>query len=213
MGVGFGPAYDAMSEGFELRRFLPIALGMTLTLTGCASGLGGGSTPDTYALSAAPVVTSGSARHRQILIAEPQALKALDSQQIVIRTSGAALQYLADSQWSDRLTKIVQAQLVQAFENTGRVGGVGQPGEGLAIDYQIITTIRAFEVSTAGEDAAVVEISAKLLNDRNGVVRAQSVFRSTSRLSGSSNEAYVAALDRAFGRVTADLVTWALARI
>ena len=175
--------------------------------------MGGESVPDTYALTAASIETAGSARNRQVLIAEPMALKALDSQQIVIRTSPAALQYLADSQWSDRLTKMVQAELVRAFENTGRVGGVGQPGEGLAIDYQVITTIRAFEVSTVGEDVAIVEISAKVLNDRNGVVRAQKVFRGISALTGSSNEAYVAALDRAFSTVTADLVTWALQRM
>ncbi|MEN9894286.1 MAG: hypothetical protein RIR97_138, partial [Pseudomonadota bacterium] len=57
---------------------------------------------------------------------------------------------------------------------------------------------------------AVVEISAKILNDRNGTIKAQKSFRAEIPSSGAGNEAYVAALDRAFANVTADLVGWAL---
>ena len=166
---------------------------------------------DTFALSSVAAVEGPSARSRQILVPQPSALKALDSEQIVIRPSASEIQYLAGAQWSDSLSKMVQAKLVQAFENTGRLGGVGKPGEGLAIDYQIVTDIRAFEVQTAGADAAVVEISAKLLNDRNGTVRAARTFEATSAVSGSGNDAYVAALDRAFAQASNDLVAWALA--
>ncbi|WP_430439261.1 ABC-type transport auxiliary lipoprotein family protein [Shinella sp.] len=168
---------------------------------------------DTFALSSVAAVEGPSAKSRQILVPQPSALKALDSEQIVIRPSASEIQYLAGAQWSDSLSKMVQAKLVQAFENTGRLGGVGKPGEGLAIDYQIVTDIRAFEVQTAGADAAVVEISAKLLNDRNGTVRAQKVFRATVPVGGTGNPAFVKALDAAFAAVTADIVGWTLGAI
>jgi cholesterol transport system auxiliary component len=192
---------------------LTVAITLLFVLAGCAGGLGGSTPPDTYGLSPAPAVTGDSARNRQILISEPTALKALDSEQIVIRPSPSAIQYLADSQWSDRLPKIVQDKLVQAFENSGRVGGVGRPGEGLAIDYKIITAIRSFEIKADAGEQALVEISAKVLNDRNGVVAATRVFRATSPVAGSGNAAYVRALDRAFEAVVADMVTWTLSRI
>ncbi|EDQ33510.1 ABC-type uncharacterized transport system, auxiliary component [Hoeflea phototrophica DFL-43] len=192
---------------------LIVAITLLLVLAGCGGGLGGSTPPDTYGLSPAPAVTGDSARNRQILISEPTALKALDSEQIVIRPSPSAIQYLADSQWSDRLPKIVQDKLVQAFENSGRVGGVGRPGEGLAIDFKIITAIRSFEIRADAGEQAVVEISAKVLNDRNGVVAATRVFRGNSSVTGTGNAAYVRALDRAFETVVADLVTWTLSRI
>lgn len=182
-------------------------------LAGCAGGLGGSTPPDTYGLSGAPAVSGQRAGNRQLLIAEPVALKALDSEQIVIRPSPSAIQYLADSQWSDRLPKIVQAKLVEAFENSGRVGGVGRPGDGLAIDFKIITSIRAFEVVADAGEQALVEISAKILNDRNGEVSATRVFRATAPVVGTGNAAYVQALDRAFEEVVVELVTWTLARI
>lgn len=189
------------------------ALALATVLSGCAGGLVGTTPPDTYGLSAAPDVAGQTARNRQILITEPTALKALDSEQIVIRPSPSAIQYLANSQWSDRLPNIVQDKLVQAFENSGRVGGVGRPGDGLAIDYKIITAIRAFEIKADAGELAVVEISAKVLNDRNGVVLASKVFRSTAPVSGTGNAAYVQSLDRAFEEVVRDMVSWTLSRI
>ncbi|UVC10899.1 membrane integrity-associated transporter subunit PqiC [Rhizobium sp. TH2] len=181
-----------------------------MSLTGC---LGGSADKDTFSLSAMPEVTGPSAKNRQILIPEPTALKALDSEQVVIRLSGVEIQYLSKARWSDRLPKMVQAKLVEAFENTGRLGGVGKPGEGLAIDFQIVTDIRAFQVETNGATHASIEISAKLLNDRNGTVRSQKVFAATVPVSGSDNRSYVAALDAAFAQVTSEIVIWTLKQI
>ena len=197
-----------LRNGTAARAALVAVLATTLAACGSTQAKN-----DTFALSSVAAVEGPSAKSRQILVPQPSALKALDSEQIVIRPSASEIQYLAGAQWSDSLSKMVQAKLVQAFENTGRLGGVGKPGEGLAIDYQIVTDIRAFEVQTAGADAAVVEISAKLLNDRNGTVRAQKVFRATVPVRGAGNPAFVKALDAAFAGVTADIVGWTLGAI
>lgn len=181
-----------------------------ISLGGC---FGGSADKDTFSLSAVPEVMGPSAKNRQILIPEPTALKALDSEQVVIRLSGVEIQYLSKTRWSDRLPKMVQAKLVEAFENTGRLGGVGKPGEGLAIDFQIVTDIRAFQVETNGATHASIEISAKLLNDRNGTVKSQKVFSATVPVSGSDNRSYVAALDTAFAQVTSEIVAWTLKQI
>lgn len=178
------------------------------------SGCGGAkAVNDTFSLTSVPVVEGPSARNRQLLVTEPTALKAIGSDQVVVRPTTSEIQYLAKAQWSDSLPKLVQAKLVQAFETTGRLGGVGKPGEGLAIDYQLVTTLRSFEVRTAGPATAVVEIFAKIVNDRNGTVRAQQVFRATAPVSGSGGPAFVAGLDAAFARVTADIVGWTLKSI
>jgi cholesterol transport system auxiliary component len=198
----------------RLRRLMAVSMlwpALGLGLVSCGSK----ASNDTFDLTASvsDVATNASARSRQLLVADPSALKALDSEQILVRVSGAEIRYLSKSQWSDRLTRVVQSKLVEAFENTGRLGGVGRPGQGLAIDFQLITDVRAFEIAAEGGDRGVVEISAKLLNDRNGTVKAQRVFRAEVPSSGSDNAAYVAALDRAFARVTGDIVAWTLQSI
>ena len=164
-------------------------------------------------LSSAVEVAGPSAKNRQILIPEPTALKALDSEQVVIRVTSAEIQYLGKARWSDRLPKMVQSKLIEAYENTGKLGGVGRPGEGLAIDYQVVADIRAFEIRSAGGDHGHSEISVKILNDRNGTVKAQRVFSADAPARSTSNASFIAALDAAFAQTSADIVGWTLKAI
>ncbi|MCJ8518163.1 cholesterol transport system auxiliary component [Pseudorhizobium tarimense] len=175
-----------------------------------AVGCGTKANNDTFDLSITPASTGPAARSRQILVPEPTALKAIDSNQVVVRVSPSEIQYLANSQWSDTVPRMVQSKLVAAFENSGRLGGVGKPGQGLAIDYQVVAEIRTFEVNTVGADAANVEIFVKILNDRDGTVRAQRAFQTSVPVSGSENRDFIQALNAAFAAAGAEIVEWSL---
>lgn len=199
------------SKSFGIGRGAMLALPLLAALL---SGCGSKANNDTFDLALTPMASpTDTAKGRQILVPEPTAIKSLDSDQVVVRVSPSEIQYLANSQWGDRLPRIVQSKLVQAFENTGKLGGVGKPGQGLAIDYQVVTDIRAFEVSTSGAKVANVEISVKILNDRNGSVRAQNVFRASVPVSGTENTAFITGINRAFAKVGADIVDWTLKSI
>jgi cholesterol transport system auxiliary component len=192
---------------YQMRRPMLIVLPlMAALITGCGSKANN----DTFDLSLTPAAQGASARNRQILVPEPTALKSLNSEQVVVRVSQSEIQYLADSRWGDRLPALVQSKLVEAFENSGRLGGVGKPGQGLAIDYQVVTDIRAFEVTAGPRRVANVEISAKILNDRNGSVRAQNTFKATVPVTGSENRDFIESLDKAFATVGAEIVEWSL---
>ncbi|TPJ19368.1 ABC-type transport auxiliary lipoprotein family protein [Mesorhizobium sp. B2-7-2] len=180
---------------------------LVLAVAGCAA-LGGKPAPlDTFELSAPSLDVRAHSR-RQILIAQPSALKALDSQNIVIRPSDRSIQFLKGAQWADRLPLIVQARLAETFQRSGSFAGVGKPGEGLAIDYQIIVEVRSFEVRVNGGGHADVDLFVRILNDRNGEVRASKSFTASAPVSGSGNAAYVSALDGAFGQAATDIVHW-----
>jgi cholesterol transport system auxiliary component len=192
------------SRRFRSKGLLGSALLMSL-LAGCSS-IGGAEKLNTYDLTGPEKVSAGPRKAKvQVLVTEPTALKALDSENIVVREGAGQIQYLGGAQWGDRLPKIVQARLIEAFERSGRFGGIGRPGEGLAIDYQIITDIRAFGIQ---DGVAEIEIAAKILNDRNGVVRGSKVFTASVN-AGTGPDALVKALDQAFAEVASELVTWA----
>ncbi|MER9616874.1 ABC-type transport auxiliary lipoprotein family protein [Mesorhizobium sp. M0207] len=181
---------------------------LALSLASCAALPGGRPAPlDTFELSA-PSLEARAHSRRQILIAQPSALKALDSQNIVIKPSPRSIQYLKGAQWADRLPMIVQARLAETFQRSGSFTGVGKPGEGLAIDYQVIVEIRSFEVRVDGGEHAEVELFVRLLNDRNGEVRASKTFSAIAPVSGNGNQAYVGALDAAFGDAAGQIVRW-----
>lgn len=188
------------------------ALLFVLAVAGCAA-LGGKPAPlDTFELTAPSVDAHGHSR-KQILIAQPSALKALDSQNIVIKPSDRSIQYLKGAQWADRLPLIVQARLAETFQRSGSFAGVGKPGEGLAIDYQVIVEVRSFEVRVNGGEHAEVDLFVRLLNDRNGEVRASKSFTASAPVSGSGNPAYVGALDAAFGDAARQIVRWTESQI
>jgi len=201
----------AVSDVLQRRSWISIAA-IALPLLAGLAGCGTAAKNDTYDLSASATGSGPAAKGRQILVQQPTALKAIDSEQIVIRVAPSQIQYLSKAQWGDKLPRMVQAKLVEAYENSGKLGGVGVPGQGLAIDYQLVTDIRSFEIDTTGGSRAVVEISAKILNDRNGSVRAQKVFRQEVSADGS-NDGLVKGLDRAFAGVSAEIVNWTLQSI
>jgi cholesterol transport system auxiliary component len=183
---------------------------VAVVLVGC----GAGTNNDTYDLASVRIAPpKAAAAKRQLLVANPTALKMLDSDMIVVRVSGTEVQYLAKSQWGDKLPLMVQSKLVEAFDSTGKLAGVGKPGQGLAIDYQLISDIKTFEIETNGGRRANVAISVKLLNDRNGTVVSQKVFSAMVPARGDDNQALINALSQAFGKVTADIVDWTLSTI
>lgn len=190
------------------KTFVVMAMASTLVVSGCNSLI---PTPpsNTYDLTAPSEFSGlkGSSR-AQILILEPSALKALDSQEIVVKPSSSEVEYLARSQWSDRLPKLVQAKLIETFENTDRVRAVAKPGEGLVIDYQVVSDIRSFEASVGGARQAIVSISVKLVSDRSGKVVRSKVFTQTAALSGTGSLDIVLGLDKAFDKVARELVAW-----
>lgn len=192
----------------RLRCLALMALAVTALGSGCAALPGGGPPPlDTYQLSAPDVASAGPRLRKQILIADPSALKAFDSQNIVVSPNPGEVQYLKGVQWADRLPEIVQARLAETFEKSGAFTGVGKPGEGLAIDDQIVTEIRTFSIEGTGAQRAHVLIHVRIVNDRNGVVRAARSFEASVPVGGGETT-YIAALDRAFGKVAADIVAW-----
>ncbi len=183
-------------------------LGLCLFLAAC-SGLGGGKELATFDLSAPTEFSGLSGRsNRQILIPAPTALKSLDSEMIVVRPNDSEITYFGDAQWSDRLPKVVQDKLIQTIENSRRVASVAKPGDGVVVDYKIATVIRHFELVATNGGQAVIEISAKIINDRNGRVRASKIFRTTAPASLSSAKAGITGLDAASDQIFGDMLAW-----
>ena len=144
----------------------------------------------------------------QIVIAEPVTLGPFDGERIVVRPSPGETTQLGDAQWEDRLPKLMQARIVQSFENANRMRAVGRPTDKIAADFALMSDIRAFEISVA-DGTAVVEIAAKIVRERTGRIIAARVFRATVPAASSEGAGAVAALNEAFAKAARELVLWA----
>jgi cholesterol transport system auxiliary component len=187
---------------------------LAAALAGCSTLLGGGGkAPDVYDLTA-PVDFKGlrGRTGAQLLVPVPTALEALATGRVVVRQDGSQLSYYPGISWSDDLPALVQTKLIRAFENSGRAKAVGRPGESLAIDYQVIVDIRAFELDSAGRTAHV-ELGVKLLDDRTGKVRATKIVDARVPAGSDAATAVVQAIDAAAGKALTEVVTWTAATI
>jgi phospholipid/cholesterol/gamma-HCH transport system substrate-binding protein len=141
----------------------------------------------------------------QLVVLDPTALAALDTDRVQSASADRALASLPDAQWSDALPKLVQVKVLRSVEDAGRFSGVSRPLEGLATDFQLVVDIRKFQLAANGN--ADVEFGCKIVGS-SGRIIARRVFRASFAAEAANAPAAVAALDRAFGQARLDLVTW-----
>ncbi len=205
------------------RFFLILTLGVALVISGC-TGLGTlsrASQPnDLYALTPKSTFSGNLPRIRsQIVVEEPTATAAVNTDQIAVLPSPLEVQYMPRARWVDRAPLIVQALLIESFENTGKVPAVGRSTVGLRADYVIVTDIREFqaEVTTdeEGNESLLVNVrlNIKIIDEYEDHIIASSSFEKV-RLSASEDALDLAtAFDSALGSAMRDAVEWSIRRI
>jgi ABC-type uncharacterized transport system auxiliary subunit len=119
---------------------------------------------------------------------------------------------VANVRWGDNLPILVQAKVVQSFENAGYTEAVSRTRDGLTGDYQLLIDIRRFHISTAKDAAADIDFVAKLAN-KDGKIIAASTFQASTPVNGSEAQAYVNAFDEAFVKLETDLINWTAATL
>jgi len=147
-----------------------------------------------------------------LTVPEPTAVVMYDSQRVLLQGKDGGFTFLEDAQWSDSLVKLVQAKLVQTYENAQLFASVGRPVEGVAPEDQLLVDIRSFSASTSPSPSADVAIGAKLVS-ADGKVVAERVFHRSAPIAAISAADAVAALNGAFVAVETDLVAWTAASL
>jgi phospholipid/cholesterol/gamma-HCH transport system substrate-binding protein len=112
-----------------------------------------------------------------------------------------------NAQWADNLPKLMQAKIIQGFENARQTRVVSRPIDDLSADYRLMLEIRRFELTGAPAPAAVVEFVARLVDDGGKVIDART-FRNSVKAKSSNAPEAVAALNEAFSSTARDLVLW-----
>jgi cholesterol transport system auxiliary component len=185
-------------------------IGLVLS-AGLLAAACGGSAPETFDLSAAPVPATHKLR-AQIAIREPLASLDLDSQRILVRTSPETVAYLSGAQWSDRLPTLVQTRLVQTFQNAQLLQSVGRAGAGFAANYSLELDIRAFELDAKSVQGDV-DIAAKIVDDRGGRIVAARIFKVQVPATGTGGPEASVALNAALTAVMTQIVAFTAAQI
>jgi phospholipid/cholesterol/gamma-HCH transport system substrate-binding protein len=142
----------------------------------------------------------------QLAIPEPTAVVTLETQRILF---SPAKDYpgFDEALWADSIPKLLQARLIEGFENYDiahaplRTMDVGQA------DFQLLIDVRRFRVAVGSAPAAEIELSARIV-DRNGKIIASRLFEDSQKFDKLEPGAAVAAFDGAFGRISKNMITW-----
>ncbi len=142
----------------------------------------------------------------QLAIPEPTAVAMLQTQRMLF---SPAKDYpgFADFLWADSIPKLLQARLVDSFENYDlahaplRSTDIGQA------DFQLLIDIRRFRVNTDPEPAAEIGLSARIV-DKNGKVVASRLFEGSRKLDKIEAGPAVEAFNGVFGQIAKDMVGW-----
>lgn len=181
-------------------------------LAGCST-LGLESAPTIYDLRAPASIDVGSSRtSRQLLVADPTAVRFYATDRIVVRDSAATLAYFPGASWSDALPDLLQARFAEAIERTGRARAVGRPGQGLLIDIRLVPEIRSFEIAITegGQANAVIDIALKVMNDANGRILAGQTFAASVPAASDGVDDGVEALNAALDALLREMVVFVL---
>ncbi|WP_282152106.1 ABC-type transport auxiliary lipoprotein family protein [Ruegeria atlantica] len=199
---------------------LVLALGSLGACTGLGTLRQASKPNDLYLLTPKSTFSSSLPRvQKQIVVQEPTATAAVNTDQIAIQPTPLQVQYLPRARWVDRAPLIVQALLVESYENSGKVAAVGRSTVGLRADYVIVPDLREFQgfvvSDVEGTKTIRVEVrmNIKIIDEFEDKIIASSSFREVVASASDSTPDLVKAFDDALGRTMRDAVEWSVRRI
>ncbi|MBZ0222393.1 MAG: membrane integrity-associated transporter subunit PqiC [Dokdonella sp.] len=191
---------------------LPLLLA-ALTLAGCASLLGKPQPFTIYAPGYSPPTApaGGEKVNWQLLVETPQSSETLNTPRIVVMPSPGVIEVYPGARWSDPAPALLRRLIVQGFEQSGRILGVGSPTTGLNADYALAIDLHAFQGEVRADGShAVVAFQARLLDYRSSRVLASRAFNADEPIASKDSAAAFNAFQSAVSESVASLVEWTL---
>jgi len=147
----------------------------------------------------------------QLAIDTPLASDALDASRMRVMPTPGALETYKGGRWADTPPLVLRGLLIEAFQETGRIAGVGAVTSGLHADYTMTIDLYDFEVQYRdGTPHALIRLNAKLNDASINRVRAAKTFEADEPVSGTTAGDAAAAFDRAIDALLAGIVRWTI---
>ena len=143
----------------------------------------------------------------KLSVPDPSAILVFDTQNVLLRAADGTYSTIENAKWADNLPKLMQARVLQSFENAHQLSAVDRQGDQTDGGYKLELGIRNFQISQAPQLAAVVEFSARVVNDKGNVAGAR-MFNATVDAKSVQPADAVAALNVAFSKAAGELVNW-----
>ena len=197
-------------------RSVTLTVALSALLSACTGNLlpgAGNDPPSLYVLTPKTTFSKDLPKVAwQLTIPLPIADAALNTARITLRQNPISLEYYARANWVDTAPQMIQTLLVESFENSGKIIGVGRQSVTLRADYSLLTDLREFQAEYigSGPPRVRVRLNAKLVKMPQRTILATETFEALEPAASSDLQAVVSAFDVALGKTLKRIVEWSL---
>lgn len=197
-----------------IQRSRLLVLPLTLLLASCSSLLNVQRTPfTTYSPRYAPAeaTAAGPRVDWQLAIDTPSASSMIDSVRILASPTPGELEVFPQARWRDPAPTLLRSLIVEGFERSGRIVGVGSTSAGLSADYALAIELRDFQLEIRdGAPRAAVRFQARLLGYARNRVVATQAFSQEAAAGGTDAASAFTAFQTALNAAIPQLIDWTL---
>ena len=164
-----------------------------------------------YAPTLVRASSSHTARAWQLVVAEPRAIGPLSGNRIVVYAQPGVVQFYKGARWHDTAPILVQEMLLQAFQDSANLAGIGTPTSGLRADFALQSDLQEFQAEYRNAQVATVTIrlSAQFVDNSTNRALATRIFAIEQPCTGTDLPSVFAAFQEALNRMLPQLVAWA----
>lgn len=167
---------------------------------------------DLFQLPAPSVqAATGGPRLSTLRIDRALSSEALSGSRLLIMTADNQFQAFPSMRFAAPVPLLWRDWLLDAFWRDGRVSGLSAASEGLQSEFELVGTLRAFQVDYSGSQAAaVIQYDATLIDTDGRRILASRRFEARQTLDTVEAAIAVSALGLAADRVAAQLIEWVI---
>lgn len=197
------------------RAALALVIGAVATASsGCSSffGIAAGDPPRLFRLSSKSTYPADLPKVGwQLVVDAPSAPASINSNRIGLMESPLRFNYFAKANWVDRAPVMVQNLIIESFDNSKAIVGVGPGSIGLRPNFVLQPELREFQARRLDDRHEVqVGINARLVQMPERKIVAVQHFARTIDAPLGVLDPVIEAFDEALGKVMKRLVIWTL---
>ncbi len=182
-----------------------VALVVLSSLAACSSG-----PPATYDLFEPSRVGVLKPSELSLVVAEPKAPRALDTEHMIVREADGAISYVPGAQWSDRVPALLQTSLIKAIEAKGT--SVSREGSGVLADRLLASDMTSFNLVPGSPAKVELALTMRLIDAREGKLIASRSFYADADIGSFEGRDVVAGFNTVASTLMPAIAQWALAR-
>lgn len=184
------------------------------TLSGCITLIDEPPSITTFALEAdAKPNATWSTVDWSLTVVRPNSNSFLDSKHISVRPKANELQIYEGASWLDSLPDLIQSNLVESFENSGKIKSVSRQNSGVPAEVALLLDIRQFEaVYTINQKIpkVVIQMHAKVVEYPSNRVISSKTFSNETIPASKEIPDVVQAFETGLTTINQEIVGWTL---